>query len=35
MSLKLAERIAQSQISDDLGEARNIEDISDVDVIRA
>ena len=33
--MKLAERIAQSQISDDLGEARNIEDISDVDVIRA
>ena len=32
---KLAERIASSQVSDDLGEARNIDDTSDVDVIRA
>lgn len=33
--MKLAERVASSQLSDDLGESRNIEDIADVDVIRA
>lgn len=33
--MKLAERIAQSQVTDDLGESKNIEDIADVDIIRA
>jgi len=33
--VKLAERIAQSQVTDDLGESKNIEDIADVYVVRA
>ena len=33
--MRLAERVAASQVTDDLGESRNIEDIADVDVIRA
>ena len=33
--MSLAEKIASSQVSDDLGEARNVQDISDVDIIRA
>ena len=33
--MKLAERIAQSQVTDDLGESKNLEDLADVDIIRA
>jgi hypothetical protein len=33
--VKLAERIAQSQVTDDLGESKNVEDLADVDIIRA
>ena len=33
--MSLAERVASSQVSDDLSEARTLESISDVDVVRA